>query len=278
MFVIETLLVDNGSLAPAATLQLRALSRELGKAIGVEVTPVSLLHSTGVSTPALGDVSAEILEPALELRLMQGKTDFIIVPLFFGASAAVTEYMPARVAHLRKTYPDLNVKLAPVIFQKDDDRLARIMADQVRARLKDDTRRVALLDHGSPLKAVTEVRNLLAEQLQKLLGPNFTVAAASMERREGAEYDFCEPTLANLLRKPEWNSGDVIVAMQFLLPGRHAGAGGDVADICNEAEIASGGKLRAHLTGLVAEHPLLVQILADRWRRGIAMGPGSAVL
>jgi len=278
MYVIETLLVDNGSLAPAATLQLRALAKAMGKNIGMEVTPVSLLHSTGVSTPAIGDIAAEILEPALELRLMQGKTDFIVVPLFFGASRALTEYMPERVAHLRKTYPDLSVKLAPVLFQKEDDRLARILADQVRALLREDTRRVALVDHGSPVEAVTLVRNQLAEQLRGILGPNFQVAAASMERREGAEYDFCEPLLATLLRKPGWNSGDVIVAMQFLLPGRHAGSNGDVADICNEAETASGGELRVHLTGLVAEHPLLVQILADRWRRGIAMGPGSAML
>jgi len=278
MYVIETLLVDNGSLAPAATLQLRALARAMGKNIGVEVTPVSLLHSTGVSTPAIGDVAAEILEPALELRLMQGKTDFIIVPLYFGPSAALTEYMPARVAHLRQKFPELNVKLAPVLFQHDDDRLARILADQVRALLRENTRRVVLVDHGSPSRAVTAVRNQLAEQLRVVLGPGFQVGAASMERREGSEYDFCEPLLATLLRQPEWNSGEVIAAMQFLLPGRHAGPRGDVADICTEAETASEGKLRVYLTGLVAEHPLLAQILADRWRRGIAMGPGTAVL
>ena len=278
MNVVETLLVDNGSLAPAATLQLRTLAKAVGKAVGVEVTPVSLLHSTGVSTPALGDIAAEILEPALELRLMQGKTDFLIVPLFFGPSGALTDYMPKRVAHLRESFPDLNVKLAPVLFQPDDDRLARILVDQVRAQLRDETRRIALVDHGSPVRAVTAVRDQLAAQLGQILGPAYTVAPASMERRKGAEYDFCEPLLANLLRKPEWNSGDVIVAMQFLLPGRHAGPSGDVAQICDDAEAASGGKLQVHQTGLVAEHPLLVQILADRWRRGLVLGPGASVL
>ena len=278
MNVVETLLVDNGSLAPAATLQLRALAKAVGKAVGVEVTPVSLLHSTGVSTPALGDVAAEILEPALELRLMQGKMDFLIVPLFFGPSGALTDYMPKRIAHLRESFPDLSVKLAPVLFQPDDDRLARILADQVRAQLREETRRVAMVDHGSPVRAVAEARDQLAVQLQKLLGPAFTVAAASMERREGVEYDFCEPLLANLLRKPEWSHGDVIVAMQFLLPGRHAGPSGDVAQICDDAEAASGGKLHVYQTGLVAEHPLLVQILADRWRRGLVLGPGAKVL
>jgi len=278
MNVVETLLVDNGSLAPAATLQLRGLAKALGKTIGVEVTPISLLHSTGVSTPALGDVAAEILEPALELRLMQGKTDFLIVPLFFGPSGALTDYMPKRIAHLRERFPDLSVKLAPVLFQPNDDRLARILADQVRAQLRDETRRVALVDHGSPVRAVSAVRDQLAVQLVKILGPAFTVAAASMERREGKDYDFCDPLLANLLRKPEWNSGDVIVAMQFLLPGRHAGPSGDVAEICDAAEVASENKLHVFQTGLVAEHPLLVQILADRWRCGLVLGPGASVL
>lgn len=278
MYVIETLLVDNGSLSPAATLQLRTISSALSKTLGVKVEPVSLLHSSGVSTPAIGDIAAEILEPAIELRLMQGKTDFLIVPLFFGPSGALTDYVPKRIAHLRTKYPDLNVKMAPVLFHPKDDRLARILADQVRAVLRDNTRRVALVDHGSPVRAVTVVRNQLAVQLQELLGPQFTVAAASMERREGPGYDFCDPLLANLLRQPEWNSGDVIAAMQFLLPGRHAGRAGDVAEICSEAETASGNNLRVHLTGLVGEHPLLVQILADRWRQGVAMGEGTVVL
>jgi sirohydrochlorin ferrochelatase len=278
MYVIETLLVDNGSLAPAATLQLRSLAKALGRKLNIEVAPVSLLHSSGVSTPSLGDVAAEILEPALELRLLQGRTDFIIVPLFFGPTAGLTEYLPKRVMHLREKFPELNVKLAPVLFQPDDARVARIIADQVRAVLHENARRVALVDHGSPVRAVTEVRDRLAEQLRGLLGEKFTVAAASMERRKGVEYDFCDPLLADLLRKPEWNEGEVIVALQFLLPGRHAGPSGDVAEICHDAEAAGAGKLRTRLTGLVGEHPLLVEILADRWRQGLAQGPGSTVL
>jgi hypothetical protein len=87
-----------------------------------------------------------------------------------------------------------------------------------------------------------------------------------MERREGSAYDFCEPLLARLLGQPRWNTGEVTVAMQFLLPGRHAGPAGDVATICREAETTSSGALRTTMTGLVGEHPLLVDILADRWR------------
>ena len=278
MTSFETLLVDNGSLAPEATLRLRELALALEKQIGEVVTPVSLLHSSGVPVGELGDVAAEILEPALHLRLMQGRTDFLIVPLFFGPTGALMDYLPARVAHLRKKYPLLKIKLAPTLFVEGDDRLARILADQVRPLLAESRRRIALVDHGSPLPAVTAVRNQLAIQLRAQLGPDFVVAASSMERREGAEYDFCEPLLAHLLRQPEWNHGDVIIAMQFLLPGRHAGREGDVDEICQEAETAGGGKLRTHLSGLVAEHPLLVEILADRWRMAVAGEPGSAEL
>jgi hypothetical protein len=113
---------------------------------------------------------------------------------------------------------------------------------------------------------VTAVRNELALQLAGLLGSRVAaVAPASMERRAGPEYDFCRPLLADLLATPPWNSGRVIVAMQFLLPGRHAGPAGDVAEICRAAESAHPG-LRTVMTRLVAEHPLLTDLLADRWR------------
>lgn len=283
-----TILMDNGSLEPAATLGLRGLAAALATRLGTRVEPVSLLHSSAVPAEKIGGTSAEILEPALERRLATGQSDFVIMPLFFGPSGALTDYLPKRLAHLRTKHPSLKVRIAAPLFATDDDRLARILADQVRAlsiaphggtRPPDGflarpeaelhPRRVALVDHGSPARAVNDVRNELARQLAGLLGPDYTVAPSSMERREGAAYDFCEPLLAGLLRQPGWNAGDVIVAMQFLLPGRHAGPAGDVAEICRAAEIASGGALRTTMTSLVGEHPLLVDILADRWRAAV---------
>ena len=279
-----TILMDNGSLEPAATLGLRRLAAQLGERVGTRVEPVSLLHSSTVPVEKLGGTPAEILEPALERRLAAGQTDFLIVPLFFGPSGALTDYLPKRIAHLRGKHPTLDVRLAAPLFAAGDDRLARILADQVRdvgARLvrarqgvaaprPNHNLRVAQGAHGSPAKAVTDVRNELSCQLAGLLGPDYTVAPASMERREGAAYDFCEPLLERLLRSPGWNAGEIVVAMQFLLPGRHAGPDGDVAEICLAAEAASGGTLRTTMTGLVAEHPLLVEILADRWRAAMA--------
>jgi sirohydrochlorin ferrochelatase len=266
-----TFLVDNGSLEPAATLRLRELAHRLADRIGVPVRPVSLLHASAVTAGQLGGVPAEIVEPTLARLAADGAREFVIVPLFFGPSRALTDYLPARVAHLRARFPDLRVRVAPCLHHAGDDRLARILADHVRAA--GTAPRVVLVDHGSPAAAVTEVRNQLADRLASELGPERRVAPASMERREGADYDFCEPLLERKLREPGWNDGEVIVAMQFLLPGRHAGPEGDVAGICRRAEADCPG-LRTRMTALVGEHPLLVDILADRWRAAVQAPTG----
>jgi sirohydrochlorin ferrochelatase len=274
----QVLLVDNGSLVAAATLRLREIAAALAGKIGQPVAPVSLLHSSGVPADPLGGMPAEILGPALAARLAQGASDFIVVPLFFGPSGALTDFLPASVAQLRRKFPELRVRLAPPLFDPADGRLAQILTDQVRATAiafgQGSPQRVALVDHGSPARAVTAVRDQLAGQLSIQLGPDFVVAPASMERRAGVEYDFCDPLLASLLQQPGWNSGEVIIAMQFLQPGRHAGPGGDVEKICRDAESAS-GRLRTRMTPLVGAHPLLVDILADRWRAGGSSEPVS---
>lgn len=246
------------------------LAATLTQRVGEPVLPVSLLHSSAVPPEELDGVAAEIFEPALHVRLAEGRTEFLVVPLFFGPSRALTDYLPARVAHLQRRYPELRVKVAPVLFAEGDRRLAEILADNVRSVAGSEfakPRRVALVDHGSPVRAVTAVRDALAQQLAELLGADTEVAPCSMERREGSEYDFNEPLLAKLLAHAEWGSGPVTVAMQFLLPGRHAGPKGDVAQICAAAR-AERPQLTTQLTPLVAEHPRLLEILADRWRAG----------
>jgi sirohydrochlorin ferrochelatase len=268
--VPTTLLVDNGSLEPAATLALRALAQQLSARIDTAVEPVSLLHSSAIDPKLLGGKPAEILLPALERRLAAGQTDFVVLPLFFGPSRALTDYLPENVARLRGKFPALRLRVAAPLHAAHDDRLARILADHVRVSLDPvDAARVIVVDHGSPVAAVTAVRDGLAKQLAALLGPRaLEVAPASMERRAGPEYDFCNPLLADLLATPPWNAGSVVVAMQFLLPGRHAGPDGDVAKICHGAEKSHPG-LKTVMTQLVAEHPLLIEILADRWQAAL---------
>lgn len=264
----STLLVDNGSREPAATLALRGLAAQLSPRLGQAVEPVSLLHSAGIDPVKLGGTPAEILVPALERRLAAGQSEFVLVPLFFGPSRALTDYLPENLARLREKYPALQVRLAPPLHAVDDGRLAQILADQVSALLavpNPEPVRVALVDHGSPVAGVTAVRNALAEQLAGLLGSRVAaVAPCSMERRPEPADDFNGPLLAKLLATPPWSEGRVVVALQFLLPGRHAGPDGDVAEICRQAQTRQPG-LRTQMTGLVGTHPLLLEILADRW-------------
>ncbi len=263
-------LTDNGSLRPAATLRLRRLAAALSRTTGRRVEPVSLLHSHKVPAEYLEGRPAEILEPALRERAKRGERNFLVTPLFFGLSRALTDYLPKRVAHLRNEFGELNVDVAPPLVDPEppeDLRVARILIDGVLAvRETGERQAVILVDHGSPEPKVTAVRNLVASRLREGLGNRVErVEAASMERREGPEYAFNEPLLENLLGRPGFDRGRVIVAMMFLLPGRHAGPDGDVARICRRAEAAHPG-LETVMTSLVGEHEGLLEILADRVR------------
>lgn len=269
---LHTFLLDNGSLEPAATLRLRELAAAFSARVGASVEPVSLLHSSGIPAEKLGGAPAEIFEPALERGLAAGGRNFLVVPLFFGPSRALTEYLPQRVARLKSRALNLRVRLAPVLFDDGDSRLAEILADHVRAAAGDVPApwRVALVDHGSPVPEVTAVRDALALRLAQKFGPAARVTGCCMERRFGAEFDFNGALLEEVLA-PE-SDETVIVAMQFLLPGRHAGIDGDVAKICAKAQAAN-PRLRTRVTSLVAEHPRLIEILADRWAAGRSASP-----
>jgi hypothetical protein len=263
-------LFDNGSLRAESTLSLRRLAAALSDHLGVSVRAVSLLHSSNVSADALGGVPAQLLEPALVSYFESApEGEALLIPLFFGPSAALTEYVPARLKAVRARFPLARVCMAPWLVDtaEKDRRIAEIVADQVRvtARKKDWARpKVLLVDHGSPQPAVADVRNHLGEQLRLCLGDEIeALGVASMERREGEAYAFNEPLLATALRTPPFSQGEVVIALQFLSPGRHAGPGGDVAEICQSAEAECLG-LHTQMTEPIAGDPRLVDLLASR--------------
>ncbi len=270
------LLVDNGSLEPAAILSLRSVAQRLTAALQQPVEPVSLLHSSSIPAEQLGGTAAEILEPALDRRLRSGLADFLIVPLFFGAGGVLTDYLPRRLAALREKFPQLRVRMAAPLVDladPDDQRVAAIMEDRVRAALADSRAAVLLVDHGSPMRAVTAVRDHVTAQLRTRLGGAVrSVAAASMERRPGPEYAFADPLLAAALDQPGFDAGPVIVAMLFISPGRHAGKEGDVARICAAARERHPG-LQPIMTEPIGSHPGLIPILVDRVAAGLSQPP-----
>lgn len=270
------LLVDNGSLRADATRSLRRLAGALSARLGRPVEPVSLLHADRVDPAVLDGISAEILVPALQRRHAAGVRRFVVVPLFFGPSAALTEYIPERVRELAAELPGLDVRLAPPVAGADanapDARLVRIVADHVRGTV--ELRRlhrplVLLVDHGSPQRAVTRVRDQIVAQLATELVPREearAVIACSMERRLESEFDFNEPLLERALREPPAGNGagDIVLAPLFFSAGRHAGPGGDIETIARNAEARHSG-LRVHLAPLVGDHPQLIDVLADRY-------------
>jgi hypothetical protein len=261
----EIFLVDNGSLAPAATLGLRGLAASLTERVGQKVEAVSLLHSHKVDAAELGGMGATIVKRRMRASFAAGRRRFMILPLFLGPSRAISEYLPELLSELRGECPEMEVVVADCLLGKSvdnpDARLAQMLADHVRVADPESVMQVALVDHGTPAPEVNRLRNAVARDLGELLGRE--VVACSMERREGAEYDFNEPLLEHLPLQANSKGGRLLAAMFFLLPGRHAGAGGDVAHI--GAELVKRGVYREVVcTALLGRHPLLLDLLAER--------------
>lgn len=268
-------LFDNGSLRAASTRSLRAIGDALRQAIPGPVETVSLLHSSVVPAAELDGVKARLLEPALDAYWASGGREAVLLPLFFGPSAALTEYLPARLGVLRAKWPQGQARLArPLVDPSDaeDLRMVKALADGVRTTMARNalTRPpVLLVDHGSPQRGVTAVREFLGARLRvELAAEVVAVGTCSMERREEDEYDFNEPLLERALKHAPFDRGDVVVALQFLSPGRHAGPEGDIARICETARREL-PELRPHLTAPIGPHPQLIALLADRYREAV---------
>jgi sirohydrochlorin ferrochelatase len=201
-----------------------------------------------------------------------GQRDFLILPFFLGPSLAIVDWLPKKLEAFRNNYQDLKVKVASSLFGNGDgaEPLATAIKDRVGEVVQREGLRrpfVALVDHGTPAIAVNEVRNRVAEIAESLLGDKVAgLASCSMERRPEPEYDFNDPLLANLLQDRNLApAGDVVVALLFLSPGRHAGTGGDVEMICEEAR-RDMDDLRMFLTEPLGEHPAIVDLLEQRVR------------
>lgn len=264
------LLVDNGSKQPDATMYLRRLAENLSRHTGRTIHPVSLQHADAIAADELGGTPAQVFPDFLRTQLLQGEHEFIVVPLFFGLSKAITSFIPDEVAKLATEYPELSVKVVPVIYPlpEGEPRLAKIMFDHIQEAQQQAKvpARVVLVDHGSPSPKITEVRKRIARTLEADYG--LKLDQAVMERREGKEYDFNGDLLATWLRQQaEQGTSAVIVAMLFFLPGRHAGPNGDVEEICNSV-VADHPHLSFTITSLISEHPLLLDILKDRLEAG----------
>ena len=105
------LLVDNGTLEPAAIRRLRMIAAALAARLRSPVEPVSLLHSDRVPAEQIDGQAAEILEAALMRRCGQGILTFTIVPFFIGPTRALSDYLPQVIERVRVKFPALLVRV-----------------------------------------------------------------------------------------------------------------------------------------------------------------------
>lgn len=268
-------LVDNGSLRIESWRNLCAVAAGVSSRTGIQVEPASVLHSSRIDSSLIPpDVpKPKTWEQAVKAALKEGEREFWTLPFFFGPTSAITEYLPRREAALRGRFGEFSVRYGPFLAEEAPG-LERSLVDLLANRVEEiltarGLRRppVILVDHGSPRREVTAVRDRLATALRFRLGDSVEyVRAASMERRPGAEFAFNEPLLEKILCGPPCLSGDVVVALLFLSPGRHAGTGGDIASICAAAEASRLG-LRIHRTALLGDHPKMPDLVAAQMAR-----------
>jgi sirohydrochlorin ferrochelatase len=277
---ISCFLFDNGSLRAESTLNLRRLASRLQATLGCPVVPTSLLHSARVEAHLLDGRPAELLENALTKFGQSGGRRAVTLPLFFGASAALTDYVPERLREIRTQFPALEISPGDSLVGEGDDSVqlvAQALAAQVRAVREAippgdlATTEVIATDHGSPRSAVAHVRNLIGAALRALLAEEVrAVRVASMERRPGPAYAFNDPLLEQaLVAAHAAGAKQIIVAQQFLQAGRHAGPEGDITAICAQAEKKFPG-LKTYQTAVLGNRPEIEMLLARRFEAALS--------
>jgi hypothetical protein len=251
-------LIDNGSLEPAAHRQLRAVAAVLAERVGVPVHAVSWKHSDRIAADALDGTRAWTLAPFLRAQLARGERELLFVPFFISAQGAIGSALRGELEGLRR-------ELGVFLFAFTEGLAARgalapILAGRVRESIaaKNLVRPpVIVVDHGGPSAESAALRDAIAREIG-------ATAAASME---GAH----APLLADELRRPDYADRDVVLALLFLAPGRHAGPAGDVARIC----AASGA--RCHPTEPIGTHPRVIEEFAGALRHALSQ-PASPAL
>lgn len=252
-------LIDNGSLEPAAHRNLRAVAATLSQQTGTPVHAVSWKHSDRIAAAALDGTPAWTLAAFVRAMHALGQREFVFVPFFISAQGAIGSALRDDLEKLQAELAGFDFKFTGNLAAQDI--LATILSQRIREKVASAglaRPAVLIVDHGGPSPASAALRDRVAAETRAMLGTDVrTLAAASME---GAH----PPLLIDRLRASDFKPHDVVVALLFLSPGRHAGPTGDVARICT----ASG--TRCHLTDLVGTHPLAVETLAAALRETLS--------
>lgn len=268
------LLVDNGSLRANATLQLRRLCQQLSTVSDCRVYPVSLSHADKIPLDHLAGEVAWIFEAFMRHFLQQGWRNFIILPLFFAKSGAITTLISNHLASFQARYTEMTFHIADVIYPlpQGEPMLVDIIYDHIKITAQQSAlplKNIVIVDHGSPLPRVTAVRQHIVQCLQAkfsadVFSDDILLEQAVMERREGKEYLFNGILLKEwLIDKAKIGEKTAIVSLLFFLAGRHAGEEGDIELICQQV-MNDYPHFKIAICPVVAKHPQLVSILRTR--------------
>ncbi len=262
-------IADNGSTKPDATRQLRVLADGLSEKTGQTIYPVSFQHAQRIPAEKLDGRPAQIFIDFMTRKLSEGHREFLLLPLFFGNSKAITSFVPEQLDLLKPQFGEFTLTIAEVIYPlpQGEPLLETIIHDHILQTADTNElplKNIVLVDHGSPVAKVTEVRKQLASRVQSRLPANVKLQQAVMERRPGTEYDFNGDLLQHwLTSRAEGGATSALVILQFFLAGRHAGAGGDIVEICAEV-MKKYPQFKIAISPLISEHPALKDILQQR--------------
>jgi hypothetical protein len=270
---MKVVLIDNGSLEPAAHAGLRSAAASIGAAAGTNVEAVSWKHSSRIAASSLDGRPARTLAPWIREQVGLGEREFLFVPFFISPQGAIGSALGRDLGRLQAETSGFSFSFTDGL--SSGTALATIIADRVReAAAEQGLRRPAVIvvDHGGPAHASADIRDSVACEARGMLGRDVgPLMAASMESPAGPDFEFNRPLLEEALGSEGFDSGDVVIAPLFLLPGRHAGPGGDLAAIARSAQTRS-PRLRCHFTGLVGSHPLAIETLAGALARALGEG------
>ena len=101
-------------------LNLRNVAKKLSLKSSKVINPVSLLHSNKISDSKLNNIPADVFEPYVSEKVKNGTNEFLILPLFFGRSAAIYEYLPQRMEDIQQECGQFDLKIAPPLVDLDD--------------------------------------------------------------------------------------------------------------------------------------------------------------
>lgn len=263
------LLTDNGSVRANATKQLRKLAEDLSDKTGYIIHPVSLKHADRIAAEKLDGKPAQIFQQFMKKQLSEGESEFVLVPIFFGESKALTSFVSDEVGLLKQLFGNFKFDIAEVIYPlpAGEEQLTKIIYEQIQFTTKQNSlpmANIVLVDHGSPNPQVTEVRKHLAKTVQEKLPDDCLLEQAVMERRDDKQYDFNGVLLRGwLLKKVSEGATSAVVILMFFLPGRHAGEGGDIVEICKSVMDEHPG-FKISISPLITEHSDFISILQKR--------------